>query len=278
MRAQNNKDAFMYNLDLTGRTALVTGAARGIGACIAERLATCGARVVIADILETEGRETADRLNAAGHDARFVHLDVTDEQSWEAAIFETLLDTERFDILVNNAGIEITSLVADVEVAAFRKLVDVNVTGVMLGMKHAFHAMRPDGAAGEGGVIVNISSIAAKTAMPATAAYAATKAAVERLTKVGAVEAGKLGYGVRVNCVYPGYVPTSLSASSGASALEIGLFPDAESLQSYVLDQTALGRPGEATEIADAVAFLCSDAASFVTGAGLPVSGGMGVS
>lgn len=259
-----------------GRTVLVTGAARGIGLAIAARFAEAGARVIIADILLPEGRAAAEALAARGLDARFVALDVSDEPSWTEAVAATL-ETGRFDVLVNNAGVEITTLIADAEPAAFRRLCDVNLTGVLLGMKTAFRAMRPGGAAGRGGAVVNVSSTAAQTAFPATGPYAATKAGVERLTKVGAVEAARLGYGVRVNCVYPGVVETALSAGSARKSIEMGLFADAAALQAFVLAQTPLGRPGEAAEIAEAVAFLASDGAGYITGVGLPVAGGMGV-
>lgn len=263
--------------DLAGRTALVTGAARGIGASIAGRLAERGARVVIADLLASEGRATAAALGARGLKASFVPLDAADEWSWTEAVADTLRETGAFDILVNNAGIEVTSLIADIEVAAFRRLCEVNLMGPLLGLKAAFRAMRPGGPAGRGGVVVNISSMAALTAHPATAAYAATKAGVERLTKVAAVESARLGYGVRVNCVYPGLVATELSQASAARALELGLFPDAGALQAYLMAQIPLGRTGAPEDVAEAVAFLASDAASYITGVGLPVAGGLGV-
>lgn len=266
------------SLSLAGRTALVTGAARGIGAAIAQTLAQWGASVVIADVLETEGKKTAARLSAEGLEARFVHLDVTDELSWEAAVFDTLGDNGRLDIVVNNAGTEITTLIADADAKAFSRLCDVNLTGVLLGMKTAFNTMRPGGAAGHGGVVVNVSSTAAQTAFPATGPYAATKAGVERLTKIGAVEAGRLGYGVRVNCVYPGFIATELSAESARKAVAMGLFPDAAAVQAFVAEQTPLGRLGMPEDVAGTVAFLCSDTAAFLTGVGVQVSGGMGTS
>jgi NAD(P)-dependent dehydrogenase (short-subunit alcohol dehydrogenase family) len=137
--------------------------------------------------------------------------------------------------------------------------------------------MRPDGSAGNGGVVINVSSTAAQTAFPSTGPYAATKAGVERLTKIGAVEAGRLGYGVRVNCVYPGFVATSLSAASAQKTIELGLFPSAEALEGFLKEQTPLGRLGTPDDVAETVAFLCTDAAAFVTGVGVPVAGGMGV-
>lgn len=262
----------------TGRTALVTGSARGIGAAIATRLAESGATVFIADVLAEAGEATAADLRGKGLDALFVPLDVRDEGSWRDAVAAVLAETGQLDILVNNAGTEITTLIADADAEAFRRLCDVNLTGVLLGMKTAFNTMRPGGGAGRGGVVVNVSSTAAQTAFPATGPYAATKAGVERLTKIGAVEAGKLGYGVRVNCVYPGFIATAMSAESARKAVALGLFPDAAAVQSFIEEQTPLGRLGTPEDVAATVAFLCSDAAAFVTGVGVPVAGGMGVS
>jgi NAD(P)-dependent dehydrogenase (short-subunit alcohol dehydrogenase family) len=182
-----------------------------------------------------------------------------------------------FDILVNNAGIEITALVSEVEAESLRRMFDVNVVGTLLGMKHAFRAMRPGGAAGKGGAVVNIASVAATIAFPAIAGYSATKSAVDRATRVAAMESGKLGYGVRVNCVYPGLVPTEMGMQLATDVVAAGLFPSAEEAVGSIVTQTPLGRLGDATDMADAVVFLCSDASRFITGIGLPVDGGMGM-
>jgi NAD(P)-dependent dehydrogenase (short-subunit alcohol dehydrogenase family) len=261
---------------LSGRVALIAGGATGIGASIARTLGEKGAAIVIGDTRESEGGATVRALCRAGIDAQFVGLDVTDEQSWEAAIFETLAGCGGFDILVNHEGTEAASLIADADPAAFRRLCDVNLTGVLLGMKSAFNAMKPEGTAGNGGVVINVSSTAAQTAFPATGPYAATKAGVERLTRIGAVEARRLGYGVRVNCVYPGFVGTGPSDASAQKAVELGLFPSADALESFLQEQTPLGRLGTPDDVAETVAFLCTDAA-FVTGVGVPVAGGIGV-
>jgi 3alpha(or 20beta)-hydroxysteroid dehydrogenase len=182
-----------------------------------------------------------------------------------------------FDILINNAGIEITSLVVDVQADQLRKMFDVNVVGTLLGMKHALRAMRPGGAAGNGGAIVNIASVAATIAFPAIAGYSASKSAVDRATRVSAMESGKLGYGVRVNCVYPGLVPTAMGMQLAADVVAAGLFPSIEGAVGAIVGETPLGRLGEVADMADAVVFLCSDAARFITGIGLPVDGGMGM-
>src|SRR5580658_3083156 len=146
--------------DLTGRRALVTGGARGLGAGMAEALARAGAAVVIGDILEDAGQATA----------AFVPLDVTNDASWELAIADTIKELGGLDILVNNAGLEITSLIVDLDPDDIRRMLDVNVLGTALGLKHAFRAMRPGGPAGRGGAVVNIASVAATIAFPGIAA------------------------------------------------------------------------------------------------------------
>lgn len=267
----------MQKFNLTGRKALVTGGARGLGEGMAQALAAAGASVMIGDVLAPLGRETAGKLSASGAKVGFVALDVTKEEDWAAAVQATIETLGGFDILVNNAGIEITALVADVDAADLRRMLDVNIVGTALGMKHAFRAMRPGGAAGKGGAVVNISSVAATIAFPAIAGYSATKSAVDRLTRVGAMEAGKLGYGVRVNCIYPGLVPTEMGTRLAGDVVAAGLFPSADAAVGAIVELTPAGRLGEVSEMADAVVFLCSDAARFITGAGLPVDGGMGM-
>jgi NAD(P)-dependent dehydrogenase (short-subunit alcohol dehydrogenase family) len=233
--------------------------------------------VVIADIREDLGKDTADTLRAQGRRAGFVALDVTSEESWEDAVPQAMDFLGGLDILVNNAGVEITSLLVDIDPRGVRQQLEVNVLGTALGIKHGFRAMRPGGPAGEGGAIVNVASVAATIAFPGIAVYSATKSAVDRLTRVAAQESGKLGYGVRVNCVYPGLVPTEMGTQIAQDMATVGLYPSAEAAATAVVDLTPLGRLGTAGDMADAVVFLASDGARFITGAGLPVNGGMGI-
>lgn len=263
----------MTSYDLSGRTALVTGGAQGLGEGMAQALAAAGARVMIGDVQDS-GEQTAAALGD-GHG--FVHLDVTDESSWEAAVAATVERLGGFDILVNNAGIEITSLITEVSADDVRRMLEVNVLGTTLGLKHGLRAMRPGGAAGKGGAITSIASVAATIAFPGIAVYSATKSAVDRLTRVAATESGKLGYGVRVNCVYPGLVPTAMGAGLANDVAELGLFPSPEAAVGAVIELTPAGRLGQVDDMADAVVFLSSDAAKFITGIGLPVDGGMGM-
>ena len=264
-------------IDLTGRKALVTGGARGLGAGMAKALSEAGAAVMLGDVLEEAGREMARALSIDGAQVAFVKLDVTDDSQWAAAVQATVSELGGFDLLVNNAGIEITALVVDTDAEALRQMLDVNVVGTALGMKHAFLAMRPGGVAGKGGAVVNVASVAATIAFPAISGYSATKSAIDRLTRVGAMESGKLGYGVRVNCVYPGLVPTDMGMKLANDVVNVGLFASPEAAVGAIVEQTPLGRLGTVEDMADAVVFLCSDASRFITGAGLPVDGGMGM-
>jgi 3alpha(or 20beta)-hydroxysteroid dehydrogenase len=269
--------------DLAGRKALVTGGARGLGEGMARALARAGAAVVIADIREDLGKATASSLREEGANAEFVALDVTSDESWAQAMPQAIAHLSGLDILVNNAGVEITCLLVDLEPEGVRRMLEVNVLGTALGIKHGFRAMRPGGpgrVSGEGaggGAIVNVSSVAATIAFPGIAGYSATKSAVDRLTRVAATESGRLGYGVRVNCVYPGLVPTEMGNQLAVDCANIGLFPSPQEAAGAVVGLTPLGRLGEVPDIADAVVFLASDGARFITGAGLPVDGGMGM-
>jgi NAD(P)-dependent dehydrogenase (short-subunit alcohol dehydrogenase family) len=264
----------MTQLDLNGRKALVTGAAQGLGEGMARALAAAGAKVVVADRQKDLGAAVAESLGE-GHG--FVPLDVTDDGDWQAAVGEATALLGGLDILVNNAGIEITSLFVDLDANAARKQLEVNLLGTSLGIKHAFRTMRPGGAAGNGGVVINVASVAATIAFPGIGVYSATKSGVDRLTRVAAMESGKLGYGVRVNCIYPGLVPTAMGAGLANDVARLGLFGSPEEAVGAVVGLTPSGRLGEVGDMAAAVVFLASDAASFINGVGLPVDGGMGM-
>jgi NAD(P)-dependent dehydrogenase (short-subunit alcohol dehydrogenase family) len=202
---------------------------------------------------------------------------VTDDASWERAVAGTIAELGGLDIVVNNAGVEITQLVVDLDPDDIRKMLDVNIVGTALGLKHAFRAMRPGGPAGRGGAVVNVSSVAATIAFPGIAVYSATKSAIDRLTRVAAMESGKLGYGVRVNCIYPGLCPTEMGNQLAQDVVALGLFPSVPEAIGAVIGLTPQGRLAEVEDMADAVVFLASDGARFITGAGLPVDGGMGM-
>jgi NAD(P)-dependent dehydrogenase (short-subunit alcohol dehydrogenase family) len=239
----------------------------------AVRSAATGARVMIADVLKDVGEQTAAGLAGGG----FVELDVTDDAAWENAVAHTVGELGGLDVVVNNAGIEVTQLIVDTEPDDVRRMLDVNILGTMLGVKHGLRAMRPGGAAGNGGTIINVASVAATIAFPGIAGYSATKSAVDRLTRVGAMESGKFGYGVRVNCIYPGLVATDMGVKLAVETAGLGLFESPDAAVAAVVGLTPSGRLGEVADIADVVVFLASDASRFVNGVGLPVDGGMGM-
>ena len=259
--------------ELAGRRVLITGGARGLGAGMGTAMAAAGASVVLADVLKDVGEQTAAGIPGA----RFVALDVTDDGQWETAVAQTVSELGGLDVVVNNAGLEVTSLLVDTDPDEIRRMLEVNLLGTMLGIKHAFRAMRPGGAAGQGGAVINVASVAATIAFPAIAGYSATKSGVDRLTRVAAMESGKLGYGVRVNCLYPGLVPTDMGVKLAVETSGLGLFPSPDAAVAAVVELTPSGRLAEVSDIADAAVFLASDRARFVNGIGLPVDGGMGM-
>ncbi|MGY0459237.1 glucose 1-dehydrogenase [Kitasatospora sp. cg17-2] len=239
--------------DLTGKTVVITGGARGLGAEAARLAVAAGANVVITDLLEEDGLATAAEL---GERARFVRHDVTSEEDWQRVVDHAVAEFGAVHGLVNNAGISTGTLLADESVAYFRKVLDVNLTGVFIGMKTVVPAMRAAG----GGSIVNISSAAGLMGLALTAGYGASKWGVRGLSKIGAVELGTER--IRVNSVHPGMTYTPMTAAVGIRQGE-GNYPN-----------TPMARVGEAPEIATAVVYLLSDDASYVTGAELAVDGG----
>lgn len=263
--------------DLTGTRALITGGAKGLGLRTAQLLAERGAAVVLADVDATAGTAAAAALTADGRNASFVALDVTDDASWSRAMEQVRADLGGLDALVNNAGIEISDLFVDLDPANLRKILDVNVVGTALGVKHAFRGMRQDDGTGTGGAIVNIASVAATIAFPGIAAYSASKSAVERLTKVAAAESGRLGYGVRVNTVCPGLVPNAMGAQLAGDMERLGLFPSAQDAVTAVVGLTPSGRLATEDDIAAGIAFLLSSDAAFVNGTTLSIDGAMGM-
>ncbi len=235
---------------MAGRVALVTGGARGMGAAEVRRLVAEGAAVVIADVLDAEGEALATEL---GDKVVYQHLDVTDEAGWEA-VAKLAKDTfGPVTALVNNAGIVLQAPIDQTTAEDFRKVLDVNVTGVFLGIK----AIVPQMVEAGGGAIVNISSAAGLVGMPQLSAYCASKWGVRGMTKAAALDLGHRG--IRVNSVHPGAIRTPMAAG----------------IEDEHMGGQAIQRVGEPEEIASAVAFLVSDDAMDITGAELAVDGGM---
>ncbi len=244
---------------LNGKVALVSGAANGMGQSEALIFAREGAKVAVADVLETEGRQVADKIKAAGGQAMFVKLDVTQEADWEKAVKATVDAFGKLDVLVNNAGISGTFDPDTMSTSAWDRLMEVNAKGVFLGMKHAIPAMQRAG----GGSIINISSISGVVGqLGIHMAYNASKGAVRTMTKSGAVQYAKDS--IRVNSVHPGMLPPMKSSKGSADP----------TWRDKMIRAVPLKREGRVEEVAHAVLFLASDEASYITGVELPVDGG----
>jgi 3alpha(or 20beta)-hydroxysteroid dehydrogenase len=244
---------------LDGKVALISGGARGMGNAEARRFAREGARVVIGDVEVSDGEALAREIGDA---ARFVKLDVTQFEEWESAVAGTLEAFGRLDVLVNNAGIVIPSPMRDLSLENYQKVIDVNQTGVFLGMKAATPAMEKTGA----GSIVNISSIDGMIGMDLVFSYVASKFAVRGMTRVAALELAPIG--IRVNSVHPGFVHTRLGNPDDVPEIR-------DLLDSYSKRRVPLGRTGEPEDIANLVLFLASDEASFITGSEFVADGGI---
>ncbi|MGE5361742.1 MAG: SDR family NAD(P)-dependent oxidoreductase [Bacteroidales bacterium] len=247
---------------LDGRVALVTGAANGIGAAIADTLAAAGASVSLVDVDERRGNAAAQRIAQLGGWARFVRADVALADDCRRAVEETLTIDGRIDIVVNNAGIIRRADVVELDEADWDRVMAVNLKSVFLVCKYAVPVMRRQGQ----GAIVNVSSGWGLKGGPRAVSYCASKGGVVQLTRAMAIDHGASG--IRVNCVCPGDTDTAMLRSE---AEQLG-----EPVGRFLADSAVrpLGRLGTPSEIAQAVLFLASDAASFITGATLVVDGG----
>ena len=243
---------------LEGKVALISGGARGMGAEEARIFAREGAKVVIGDISEDEGKAVEAQISEAGGQVLFVHLDVTQEDDWAKAVDLAVTRFGKLDVLVNNAGISSRAFTDDTGIDAWDKIMEVNSKGVFLGTRAAIPKMLEAG----GGSIINISSIMGLVGSAGGhPAYNASKGAVRIFTKAIAVRHGKDN--IRVNSVHPGFMPPMAS----------GIAYDQDQRRQS-LEQTPMGREGRVEEVANAVLFLASDEASYITGAELAVDGG----
>jgi 3alpha(or 20beta)-hydroxysteroid dehydrogenase len=232
-----------------GKVALISGGARGMGAEHARVLAEEGAKVVIGDILDDEGKALAAEIGDA---ARYVHLDVTQPDQWDAAVATATGEFGKLNVLVNNAGIVALGQLRNFDLAKWQKVIDVNLTGTFLGMRVAVDPMTEAG----GGSIINVSSIEGLRGAPAVHPYVASKWAVRGLAKSAALELAPLN--IRVNSIHPGFIRTPMTAKLPEDMVTV-----------------PLGRPGEAREVATFVLFLASDESSYSTGSEFIMDGGL---
>lgn len=244
---------------VSGKTALITGAALGIGRAAARMLAAEGAQVAITDINEEAGQEAADALSAEGLEVAFFEHDVASEADWARVVDAVQATFGPPDVLVNNAGIYQIEPLDEMSLEDWHRLMDVNVTGVFLGMKHCTPLMREQGH----GSVVNLSSVAGLVGLSGHACYGASKGAVRIMTKDAAMELAEDG--VRVNSVHPAYIDTQM-ADYGA---------DVQGATKEELDAMhPIGHMGEPEDVAYAVTYLASEESKFMTGSELVLDGG----
>lgn len=246
------------------KVALVTGGGLGLGRACAILLAREGAKVMVTDLKEREGRATAEEIVEAGGEAMFMRQDVASEADWDAVSAAILHRFGRLDILVNNAGIALGGSVEATTLEQWRALMAVNLDGVFLGTQRAIAAMKETG----GGSIINLSSIEGLIGDANLAAYNASKGGVRIFSKSAALHCAKAGYKIRVNSVHPGYVWTPMVENYLAAQ------PDPEAAKAFVAGLHPLGHLGEPDDIAYGVLYLASDESKFVTGAELVIDGG----
>ncbi|OXM66546.1 MULTISPECIES: glucose 1-dehydrogenase [Amycolatopsis] len=239
---------------LDGKAALITGAARGQGAAAARRFTQEGAKVMVADVADDDGKALAGEIGAV-----YQHLDVSREDDWAAAVQRAGDEFGGLTVLVNNAGILHFSELAHTSLADYERVIGVNQIGAFLGMRSVVEPMTRAG----GGSIINVSSVEGLAGMPFLVAYTASKFAIRGMTKVAALELGRKG--IRVNSVHPGMIDTKM-VSDAAGGAEIDT--------SWVGKKVALGRVGEPDEIAQLAVFLASDESSYCTGAEFVADGG----
>lgn len=261
---------------VAGKVALVTGGASGIGRACAERLAEEGATVVVTDLQDAKGAEVVAAIKASGGKAEYHHHDVTSEDAWIAVAAAIKATHGRLDILVNNAGIGISASVLDMSLADFQRQVAINVDGVFLGTKHSIPVMR---LSGDGGSIINMSSVAGLKGSAILAGYCATKGAVRLFTKSVALECAQAKDGIRVNSVHPGIIETPIwddiigTGEPGDNARP----PRPETLDAMTTEAVPLGKKGWPLDIANGVLWLASNESAYVTGAELVIDGGFSI-
>ncbi|MDX8049647.1 glucose 1-dehydrogenase [Lentzea sp. BCCO 10_0798] len=238
---------------LDGKIALITGAARGQGAAAARRFAAEGARVMITDVLDDQGKELAAELGA-----EYCHLDVSSEEEWAEAVAFTVSAFGDITVLVNNAGILHFSALADTTLADYQRVIGINQVGTFLGMRSVVASMKQAG----GGSIVNVSSVEGLGGMPYLVAYTASKFAIRGMTKVAAMELGQ--HGIRVNSVHPGAIDTPMVSEALGRPIDV----------SPMGKKLALRRIGQPEDVANVVLFLASDDSAYCTGGEFVVDGG----
>jgi len=261
---------------LDGKVAFISGAARGIGAETARRMAAAGAAVVVGDVLAERVRETAKEIVEAGGKALPLGLDVTAEESWTAAVAAATKQFGKLDILVNNAGIFLGKDLMDATLEEWNRLVAINMTGVWLGTKACAPALAESGKSSRhGSAIVNLASVAGLVGSQLDPLYSMSKGGVTLFTKSTALAFARKGWKIRVNSIHPGVIETDMGAQTFVSRARQAGSNDVDGARNVAARQHPIGRLGAAEDIALGIVFLASDDAGFMTGSGMVVDGGL---
>jgi 3(or 17)beta-hydroxysteroid dehydrogenase len=260
---------------LDGKVALISGAARGIGAATARLMVEAGAKVAIGDVLDERGREIAQAISGAGDTVIYVHLDVTRAEDWTDAVAATVARFGGLDILVNNAGLFLGKGLEEASLDDWHRVCAVNLTGVFLGTKHSLPALRERARqSAHGSAIVNLASVAGLVGSQLDPLYSLTKGGVTLFTKSAALEFARKGYRIRVNSIHPGLIQTDMGEQTFVSrARNLGT-NDVDAVRQQVMARHPIGRLGVPDDIANGIVFLASDDSGFMTGAGLVIDGG----
>lgn len=262
--------------DLSGKVALVTGSAKGIGLETTATLLKNGATVIATDVDEERLFAETEKLKSQDYSVEGVRLDVTSPEEWTHTISSVEKKHGRLDTLVNNAGFMHCGHFLETSLEDFRRSMNVNFESVVIGMQTAVPLMQKTAKSSKaGGSIINISSIYGQLAGDFSAAYCASKAAVKLLTKAAALDLARSGSNIRVNSVHPGAVKTDLAQGFQGVLVEKGVLPEPEAGAQMVLASTPLGRWGQVDDIGGVIAFLASDASKFMTGSEVTVDGGL---
>lgn len=249
-----------------GKIALVTGAARGIGSAIAQRLASEGATLYVTDLLTAQVEDTAALIRRGGGSATAISHDATRPEDWESVVGRIGKEAGRLDILVNNAGRCVIAPLEEASLEHWREVLAVNLDSVFLGVRYCLPLLRASGSAS----VVNLASTGGIVAVPGCAAYTAAKGGIRAFSKTAAIELAQRGYRIRVNSVHPG--PTDTERAVGLMGQAYGMAPDV--VRTECGKALPLGRLGAPDDVAAAVLYLASDEASWVTGSELIVDGG----
>ncbi len=261
---------------VSGKVAIVTGAAKGLGEATAKALAREGAKVVCSDLDEAGGQAVADAIANEGGAATFIRHDVVNEAEWEAVVKHAEDRFGGLHVLVNNAGIAPEGgPIEEKTLASWRRTIEIDLDSVFLGCKHGIRAIKKyTSKGGAGGSIINLSSILGLVGQPNASDYNAAKGGVRLLTKSAALECAEAGYNIRVNSIHPGYIETPMVKDALNRGVIQGQQVGPNEMRELLIMLHPIGRLGVANEIANAALFLASDESSFMTGSEVVVDGG----